>query len=1135
MLKRLALETPFEQLDASDEENRELAARFYQAKLQLDLHKQELCLAKLQDIMDTVYSDIKNTPLYRKILENLKEVSKKFLTATKTSLTQEKVDDFNSCVEELYSNVTKLEKNKIAESVAEDIKISFARCFGYAKSAVRDVNQNSSAETSRANQVSCQPDLAKNVGKETQSTLTSDVNGKNRISNSTNSSVLYGSNSPCNKFQEAKPYNPSPTASALPTIWDLENNSDPKAHGNSIEIPSIEYYMSPEAKYNPQYCTKSNTALLKTQKTLHLQPGQIEKIDLNVRWLQPHQEARVSLNVAKYSPVCVHYNILIVPDLITVGTTTLLQIAVQSVTTEAVTVPAGTTVCELYATRSEPVATSSNSSEISHDVTEDDSDEKDGDNETLVHARERIPFDPVPVHYGAAHVQSLVDQIDPHSVNIGLTTVSLLGTSNDRIDQVNDLLEFESSLLTGSSMGIAALLPLVHEGAVRLHQSVTLAEEEEKEEIRPDPDNFRLPDGSFPELTRSETAALLAADLADNYKLTVDTLIDLQNGESRLRKIKEDIVGGQNPHQYFLIKNGVLCREYSVTKDTTQYLGIYVPTSILYSVIIYIHKHFLHPSKTQTYREFCALYYHPFARRAVRKVCEACVVCAQARNAENKGNSVGRERTLKPSKPRESVSMDVLYFPQSAKGYKYGLIVSDLYSLYISFYPLRTKNSTEVAKQLGAYIAAHGPPVTVYSDNDPSFRGEVERLLRVHGIKHHTSYPFTQRQNYVESQIRIFKNAYRAAIVDSPVFKTKDWDSLYPLVVCRINSMISKYGMSREAVHYGQVVESSLPLITDTSVFGTLEEDLEKASNLFRERMGRFMQRKLRNKTHYKIGKKYNFYMNELVMYKVYTPASMLHPTFAGPARIIELSEKGATLRDTKYGTLFSATFENLRKVNFDELLTLLPQNFDSEIAETIQKYRYRRAPGTALDPDPQQADPNLYGTTIPDGLEPEPLEEPEPEPEHIEPLVAGDIFSAPPPPDSPKQTRSGRLYNVQVQHLPPKYASDVKKCIVKPGCIPQIVPPLDMLPALPCLKRRPLADRLYKLIRPFKRAAASLNTSKTKLLDPADSIRVDGSQRSLRKKSSFNSDDRCTQELILEGNKPPGRIKFGKVTVFYF
>jgi hypothetical protein len=40
--------------------------------------------------------------------------------------------------------------------------------------------------------------------------------------------------------------------------------------------------------------------------------------------------------------------------------------------------------------------------------------------------------------------------------------------------------------------------------------------------------------------------------------------------------------------------------------------------------------------------------------------------------------------------------------------------------------------------------------------------------------------------------------------------------------------------------------------------------------------------------------------------------------------------------------------------------------------------------------------------------------------------------------------------------------------------------------------------------------------------------------KESLWKKSSFNSDRKCTQKMVLHGNKPPGRVKFGTVTVFY-
>jgi hypothetical protein len=474
--------------------------------------------------------------------------------------------------------------------------------------------------------------------------------------------------------------------------------------------------------------------------------------------------------------------------------------------------------------------------------------------------------------------------------------------------------------------------------------------------------------------------------------------------------------------------------------------------------------------------------------------------------------------------------MDILYFPASSRGYKYGLIIADLFSLYISFYPMKTKNSAEVARCVRAYFAAHCPPTTIYSDNDPAFRGECETVFRIYKVAHHTSYPYTQRENYVESQVRTFKNAYRAAILDSPVFKNRDWDTLYPLVVCRINCMISKYGMTREAVHYGQIIESNLPLITDSAVFEPLENDLEEVAKKFREKMGKFMQKRQRNKTYYRLGKKYQFYINELVMYRVYAPASMLHPTYAGPARIVDLAEMGATLRDPKNGNTFSVAFDNLRKINFDELLTLLPQNFDSEIADSLGNYRYRY---NAADP----AGPALAAAE-------EYYEDEDP---NIHPLnISHDQPQNPPPPgivqDAPhtlvnddndidvRRTRSGKVYLVKPKDYPAKLRKAVSICHLRTVCIPK-VPDFYALPNGPCLKYK-YENKTFPYPEPdpiWKKGSYEYDHQLTeKTLERIKSFK----ERS--KTSAFQSGKKCVLDFKLERHSRPNKVKFGKLTVFF-
>ena len=94
---------------------------------------------------------------------------------------------------------------------------------------------------------------------------------------------------------------------------------------------------------------------------------------------------------------------------------------------------------------------------------------------------------------------------------------------------------------------------------------------------------------------------------------------------------------------------------------------------------------------------------------------------------------------------------------------------------------MKSKTSQEVAKKLNLYISSHGIPKSIYSDSDPSFRGETEKLIRTYNIQHVTSYPYTQKENQVEAQVRTFKNAYRAAIAESEIFKREHWDKLFRL------------------------------------------------------------------------------------------------------------------------------------------------------------------------------------------------------------------------------------------------------------------------------------------------------------------------------------------------------------------
>jgi hypothetical protein len=218
---------------------------------------------------------------------------------------------------------------------------------------------------------------------------------------------------------------------------------------------------------------------------------------------------------------------------------------------------------------------------------------------------------------------------------------------------------------------------------------------------------------------------------------------------------------------------------------------------------------------------------------------------------EYKNIPVGRERTFTPTQPREAISADIMYLPRSSKGHTHALVIADLYSLYISFIPMKSKSAEATASALRNYISFMGVPKVLLTDNDPTFRSEVTTFLASFNIQHQTSFPYMQRGNTVESQVRKFLNAARAAIADSPIAKHTEWHVLYPLIIVRLNTLVSKYGLSREYVHFQEVLETHLPLIIDIKLDHDIEDDLTQTSHKFRGAIQKFLKNKKKAKLSY--------------------------------------------------------------------------------------------------------------------------------------------------------------------------------------------------------------------------------------------------------------------------------------------
>jgi hypothetical protein len=215
----------------------------------------------------------------------------------------------------------------------------------------------------------------------------------------------------------------------------------------------------------------------------------------------------------------------------------------------------------------------------------------------------------------------------------------------------------------------------------------------------------------------------------------------------------------------------------------------------------------------------------------------------------------------------------------------------------------------------------------------------VSRLLNACNITHVAPTEYVKgSMSKIDSEVMTLRNAYRTTIMDCKFFQGHMWDEVFPMVMCKLNAAIVKLGLNRGSLHYGQIIESSLPLLSDIEIFGPLEEEFSQVCTRFRDKMGRFMGKKKREKRiedRQKIASQ--ICVHELVMREVYPENDAIKVmAYTGPYRVLSTCSHGVELRDLKNGNTFSVAFEHVRKLTWEELCTLLPQQSEAKLMKAL-------------------------------------------------------------------------------------------------------------------------------------------------------------------------------------------------------
>ena len=216
----------------------------------------------------------------------------------------------------------------------------------------------------------------------------------------------------------------------------------------------------------------------------------------------------------------------------------------------------------------------------------------------------------------------------------------------------------------------------------------------------------------------------------------------------------------------------------------------------------------------------------------VRSVCAQCVVCSANKR------SYQPEVEMQPYEigdlaPRKTVAMDVGTLPWSASGYRYFLVVVDLFSRYAEFIPMKDQTANSVLKAfMTGWVYSHGLPEILITDQARNMDGEsVRSFCSDFNIKKRRSSPYHPEGNgLTERCVQSAKQLLRCLLAERKM-QTTEWPEVMKEVTFVFNSVQnSSTKLSPHEVMYGVALRSPQSVIlSDPSAYASPEDYVDEA------------------------------------------------------------------------------------------------------------------------------------------------------------------------------------------------------------------------------------------------------------------------------------------------------------------
>ena len=227
------------------------------------------------------------------------------------------------------------------------------------------------------------------------------------------------------------------------------------------------------------------------------------------------------------------------------------------------------------------------------------------------------------------------------------------------------------------------------------------------------------------------------------------------------------------------VERGILMRKAQIV----------VPSSMRRAV--FEREHSLHHAGVdKTYQSIRERYCWVGMYTYVQTMCTACDVCQRNKRSHAPKETL-QEYDTGDTTPRTTIAMDVATLPWSEDGYRYFLVIVDLFSRYVELVPLKDQMAETVCAAVRSeWIHRHGPPLRIITDQAHNMDGQLmNQLCQSLGIEKRRSSPYhPEGDGLAERTIQSIKQLIRCKLQERRMEKTS-WPSVLSEIRSIYNSL----------------------------------------------------------------------------------------------------------------------------------------------------------------------------------------------------------------------------------------------------------------------------------------------------------------------------------------------------------